>query len=103
MDLQDFSLVSAKHPPIPQDIEEGMARISGIRERIIAEGVRSGEFRQVDVPTASYILGAMIRGFQFQGPLRGPLFSSEESADVILNYYLQGIKNTHREMENKGD
>ena len=91
-DLRDFSLVSTKHPPLPRDIANGMDRISGIRERIIEDGVRSGEFRRVDVPTAAYILGAMIRGFQFQGPLRGPVFSSEESADVLLDYYLQGIK-----------
>jgi AcrR family transcriptional regulator len=103
VDPPAFPLAKAKHPPVPQDIQKGMARISRIMEKIIGDGVHSGEFRQVDVPTASFILGALIRGFHFRGPLRGPGFSLEDSADIILNYFLKGIKNTHRKMENKGD
>lgn len=89
---QQFPMVSSKHPPIPQDFERGIFNISQIMDGIIAEGIRSKEFRAVDVQTASFVLGALIRGFQFRGPVRGPGLSFEESADMILNYFLKGIE-----------
>lgn len=89
---QKFPAASSMHPPIPQEFERGIFNITRIMEEIISEGIRTKEFRSVDVSTASFVLGALIRGFQFRGPVRGPGFSLEESADVILNYYLKGME-----------
>jgi AcrR family transcriptional regulator len=103
MDIKDFSHVPTEHPPLPKAIEKSMFRISAFRDKIIREGIESGEFRPVDVSTASFVLGALIRGFHFRGPQPGPVFSLEESVDIILDYFLQGITKAEQEMGNKGD
>jgi hypothetical protein len=103
VDLKEFPLATAQHPPIPKDIERSMEHVSLIMERILEEGIRSGEFRAVDVTKAAYVLSAIIRGFHFRGPLRSPGFSHEESADIILDIFFQGIKNKQGNTENKGE
>ena len=92
VDPHKFALGVNRHPPIPQDFERVVSNINRIMEDILSEGVRSGEFRSVHIPTASFVLGALIRGFHIRGPVLGPEFSTEGSADVILNYYLKGIE-----------
>jgi len=59
---------------------------------VIEEGVKGGEFRKVDVLDASSILGAMIRGFYFRGPIQFKEYSIEESTDLLHNFFLNGIK-----------
>ena len=38
------------------------------------------------------VLGAMIRGFHFRGPLEGKEYNINESADLLYSFFLNGIK-----------
>jgi AcrR family transcriptional regulator len=85
--------VPTHHPPIP-------ARYSGILDEIfillceiIEEGVKNGEFRKMDVKQAGVVLGAMIRGFHFKGPIRDKKeLSVQQSTDLLHYFFLHGIK-----------
>jgi len=92
LDSKEQFMHSSKHPPIPAIFKAKMEDIFNIMCEIIKEGVESGEFRNVDIRNASFILGAMIRGFHFRGPLRDKEFSIEESTELIHNFFLYGIK-----------
>jgi AcrR family transcriptional regulator len=81
------------HPPIPGRYMSVLDETFNLLCEIIEEGVKNGEFRRVDVGKAGFILGAMIRGFHFKGPIREKKeLSVQESTDLILNYFLYGIK-----------
>lgn len=84
---------SFPHPPIPTYFRKKMEEIFHIMCEIISEGVKTGEFRKVDVKEACFVLGAMIRGFHFRGPLpRHKDYSVAESADLLHDFFLYGIK-----------
>jgi TetR/AcrR family transcriptional regulator len=88
--LQTFSV---HHPPIPGRYKAVLDESFNHLCEIIQEGVRSGEFRRVDVRQACFILGAMIRGFHFKGPIREKKeLSVQESSDLLHDYFLYGIK-----------
>lgn len=82
------------HPPIPARYRDILDEISNLIFEIIEEGVRNGEFRKMDVRQACFILGAMIRGFYFKGPVQDKKeLSIQQSADLIHDFFLHGIKN----------
>lgn len=82
------------HPPIPARYRGILDEISDLICEIIEEGVKNGEFRKMDVRQASFILGAMIRGFYFKGPVQDKKeLSIQQSADLIHDFFLHGIKN----------
>jgi len=84
---------STHHPPIPGRYKAILDETYNLLCQIIEEGVKNGEFRIVDISQACLILGAMIRGFHFKGPLREKKeLSVNESTDLLLNYFLYGIK-----------
>ncbi len=84
---------STHHPPIPGRYRALLDESFNLLCEIIEEGVKNGEFRKVDVSQACFILGAMIRGFHFKGPVREKKeMSVQESTDLLLNYFLYGIK-----------
>lgn len=88
--LQTFS---GHHPPIPGRYKAVLEEAFDHLCEIIQEGVRSGEFRRVDVRQACFILGAMIRGFHFKGPIREKKeLNVQESTDLLHDYFLYGIK-----------
>jgi len=92
LDSKEQFMHSSKHPPIPAVFKAKMEEIFNIMCEIIKEGIKSGEFRNVDIRNASFILGAMIRGFHFKGPLRDKEFSLEESTELLHSFFLYGIK-----------
>ncbi|NQT81193.1 MAG: TetR/AcrR family transcriptional regulator [Candidatus Aminicenantes bacterium] len=92
LDSKEQFMHSSKHPPIPAVFKAKMEGIFNIMCEIIKEGIKSGEFRNVDIRNASFILGAMIRGFHFRGPLRDKEFSLEESTELLHSFFLYGIK-----------
>jgi AcrR family transcriptional regulator len=84
---------STHHPPIPGRYSAILHETFNLLCEIIEGGVKSGEFRKVDVKQACFILGAMIRGFHFKGPVREKReLSIQESTDLLHNYFLYGIK-----------
>jgi len=92
VDPREQTASSSPHPPIPVYFKAKLNEIFQIMCGIIQEGVKTGEFRKVDVQDASFILGAMIRGFYFRGPIRNKEFSIEESTDLLHSFFLNGIK-----------
>ena len=83
---------SSPHPPVPARFKSALDDIIEVMCEVIKEGVKAGEFRKVDPRQASVILGAMIRGFHFRGPVRDGELSVQESTDLIYDFFLNGIK-----------
>lgn len=84
---------STHHPPIPGRYKAILDETLNLLCEIIDEGVKNGEFRKVDIRQACFVLGAMIRGFHFKGPVREKKeLSVRESTDLLHNYFLYGIK-----------
>lgn len=84
---------STHHPPIPGRYKSILDQIFNLWCEIFEEGIENGEFRKVDVRQACFVLGALIRGFHFKGPVREKKeLSIQESTDLLYNYFLCGIK-----------
>jgi len=80
------------HPNLSPQLESKMKQISDIMSDIIQEGVDAGEFRDVDVRDASVVLGALIRGFYFRGPLREKQYTIRDATELLYTFFLYGIK-----------
>lgn len=93
VDSAEHAGASFPHPPIPAPFRRKMEEIFEIMCRIINEGIQTGEFRRVEAAEACSVLGAMIRGFHFRGPVpRHKEYSVTESTELVLDYFLKGIK-----------
>jgi AcrR family transcriptional regulator len=92
LDSKDQLFPSSHHPKIPTILKSRMEDIFNIMCEIIHEGIESGEFRKVDVRDACFVLGAMIRGFHFRGPMRDKEYSVNESTNLLHSFFLEGIK-----------
>lgn len=82
---------SGHHPPVPQTIKKKMEEIFDVMMAIVEEGIRSGEFRDMNPKNTCYILGALLRGFHFKGPLQEEEIPLNESTDLIHDFVLRGI------------
>jgi AcrR family transcriptional regulator len=80
------------HPHISPRIKSQMEAISSVIMEIIREGVKAGEFRNVDVHDASVVLGSLLRGFYFRGPIQDKKYSIQETTDLLHSFFLNGIK-----------
>lgn len=85
---------------IPQTFRSVMEETFKILRLIIQEGVDSGEFRRIEIQQAGVFLGALIRGMHFRGPLQEPDGHLEHNTDVLIDFFLNGIKS--REFQQKG-
>lgn len=83
---------SSHHPRIPADFKAKMEDIYNIMFKVINEGVESGEFRKVKVNDACFVLGAMLRGFHFRGPMSDREYSINESTELMHSFLLYGLK-----------
>ena len=81
-----------QHPRIPDRFMNMLKDINRIINLVIKEGVGRNEFRAVDVQEAGFILGAMLRGVYFRGPKLGKEYSLDRSSDLLLDFFLYGIK-----------
>jgi AcrR family transcriptional regulator len=93
-DVSKQGLHSNHHPQVPQVIRKKLEEIFNVMVTIVEEGIRSGEFRDIDPKEVCYILGALLRGFHFKGPLREKEFTLNESTNLIHNFVLHGIIET---------
>lgn len=80
------------HANIPAKFKSKMKQISDIISEIIREGVDNGEFRDLDVRDASAVLGSLLRGFYFHGPIQVKEYSIQETTDLLHSFFLYGIK-----------
>jgi AcrR family transcriptional regulator len=89
------------HPKIPPEIRSYMEKTSDVIYEIIREGVVSGEFRDIDAHDAGVVLGALLRGFYFRGPIQEKKYSVKETTDLLHSFFLNGI--IKRNKATKGD
>lgn len=76
---------------VAQDVYE---RIHTLLVRLIEEGVRSGEFREVDADTLASILAAVYDGLLVQWMLNDGDLDWDKSFTVLWDTLLQGIART---------
>ncbi|MGD2245799.1 MAG: TetR/AcrR family transcriptional regulator [Candidatus Aminicenantes bacterium] len=96
-DSKQQNTPSSSHPPVPKRFKSALEDIFDVMCEIIREGVTAGEFRKVDPRQASVILGAMIRGYHFRGPVPDGELSVQESTDLLYDFFLHGIKKDRNE------
>jgi len=92
MDIDNHAMPIDSKQPIPDNYLKIMKDIFEAMCAIIQEGIDSGEFRRVDAREACFILGAMLRGFNFKGPLHGKEYSIEQSTELVYSFFLNGLK-----------
>jgi len=92
LDSKEQLLPSSDHPRIPDSFKAKMEEIFNVMSKIIDEGVESGEFREVDVEDTCFVLGALLRGFHFRGPVQDREYNINASTDLIHSFFLYGIK-----------
>ena len=81
-----------QHPKIPDKFIHMLVDINKIINQVIQQGVNQKEFREIDVQEAGFILGAMLRGVYFRGPILEKEISLDKSTDLLLDFFLHGIK-----------
>ncbi|UCE41915.1 MAG: TetR/AcrR family transcriptional regulator [Candidatus Aminicenantes bacterium] len=89
------------HPNISPKIKFQMEKISEITCDIIKQGVETGEFRDIDIHEANVVLGSLLRGFHFRGPVQEKKYSIQETTDLLHSFFLNGIK--RQKKSTKGD
>lgn len=82
---------SGRHPQIPQTIKKKVEEIFNVMVTIVEEGIRSGEFRDMKSNEVCYLLGALLRGFHFKGPLHEKEMPLNKSTEMIHDFVLRGI------------
>jgi AcrR family transcriptional regulator len=92
VDMIKHSWHSTAHPQVPQIFRKKLEETFNVMVMIVEEGIRSGEFREMDPKEVCYLLGALLRGFHFKGPIRETEYTLEESTDLIHGFMLHGIK-----------
>lgn len=80
------------HANIPAKFKSKIKQISDIVSEIIQEGVENGEFRDIDIHDASEVLGSLLRGFYFHGPIQVKEYTIQETTDLLHSFFLNGIK-----------
>ncbi|MFQ6037114.1 MAG: TetR/AcrR family transcriptional regulator [Candidatus Aminicenantales bacterium] len=80
------------HPRIPDRFMTIIKQSAALVAEILQDGVESGEFRKMDVSQASMVLGALLRGFQFRGPLEERHEPVAKTAELIHDFFLRGIR-----------
>ncbi len=81
-----------RHPEISPIVKSKLEQISAVIADILREGVEVGEFRDVDVQDASVVLGSLLRGFYFRGPIQDKKYNIQETTDLLHSFFLDGIK-----------
>ncbi len=89
------------HPKISPRLKSKMVQMSDVIRDIIREGVDAGEFRHVDVHDASLVLGSLLRGFYFRGPVQYKQYSILKTTDLLHSFFMNGIKKPKK--AKKGD
>jgi AcrR family transcriptional regulator len=91
IDVSDQGWHSGHHPQVPQTIKRKVERIFDVMVTIVEEGIQSGEFRDMNPKEVCYLLGALLRGFHFKGPLQEKELPLNKSTDMIHDFILHGI------------
>lgn len=90
--IDDQAMPGQKLRMLPESFLSIIREIFQAECDIITQGVKSGEFRPIDPKEACLILGALLRGFYFKGPMQDKEYSLEEASELLRGYFLQGIR-----------
>lgn len=88
------------HPEIPNNLRKKLLELSATMNTMIKEGIDQGVFAPVDPEDASFILGSLVRGFVFRGPLGRKEYSSHQASELVSRYFLYGIARLNQNMKN---
>jgi AcrR family transcriptional regulator len=91
IDVRNQGWHSGHHPMVPQAIKKKVEEIFNVMVTIVEEGIRSGEFRDMNPKDVCYLLGALLRGFHFKGPLQEKELPLNKSTEMIHDFVLHGI------------
>lgn len=92
VDVTKHTWHSSAHPRLPQIFQKKLEKIFAVMVAIVEEGIRSGEFRDMDPKEVCYVVGALLRGFHFRGPIHEKEYTLVDSTDLIHDFVLHGIK-----------
>jgi len=92
IDVNNQGWHSAQHPPLPPEFRKKLEEIFNVMVTIVEEGIEAGEFRRMNPQDVGCLVGALLRGFHFKGPLQEKEISLKESTDRIHDFVLHGIK-----------
>ena len=92
LDLSNHVMPLHKKKGIPEDYKRIVHEIFNIMCEIIDEGVDSGEFRKINAEDACYVLGSLLRGFHFRGPVHGKDYTIDGSTELLHSFFMNGIK-----------
>lgn len=92
LDPEKYSPHSPHHPQIPGELREKVIEMHNVIQKIIEEGIKSGEFRKIDAKDAAFVFGSMLRGFFFRGPIHDKEYSLSASTRLLHDFFLYGIK-----------
>lgn len=101
IDIVDHVVPHGKKQSIPEDYMEIVLTMRQSIAEILDEGIQSGDFRQVDPQEACTVFSSLLRGFHFQWTSINDDYAVEESAELLLDYFLNGIRK--RDLQNKGE
>lgn len=99
LDVHDHYSQLNKNSKLPVEFKSVFEDINNTIREIIQDGIENGEFRSVDSNEAWYILGSMLRGFHFQEQSLDKEYSRDESAKILLDFFLYGLKCPHSNQE----
>jgi AcrR family transcriptional regulator len=91
IDVSSQGWHSGHHPPVPQMFRKKMEEVFEVMVTIVEEGITAGEFRSMNAKNVCYLLGALLRGFHFKGPLQQKEIPLNKSTDMIHDFVLRGI------------
>jgi AcrR family transcriptional regulator len=92
IDLDEHLIAQDKRKSIPEELRLYTESISDDMRAVMQEGIESGEFRAVDPETATAFLGALMRGFHFQDLMRMHDLPLAESTDLVMDFFLNGVR-----------
>lgn len=86
------SLSPERDVQLLDSIKSKTDEIYKIMSDIFDEGIKTGEFRKMDVMDACYVFDALLHGFYFKRFWSDKEYSFEKSIDLIQTFFLYGIK-----------
>jgi AcrR family transcriptional regulator len=101
IDISDHVSPHGEKQSIPEDYMEIVLAMRQTITEILDEGIKAGDFRQVDPHEASTVFSSLIRGFHFQWTAIHIDYAVEESAELLLDYFLNGMRISST--QDKGD
>lgn len=80
-----------RHLQLLEHVKKRTDRIYSILSEIFSSGMKTGEFRRMNVLDACFILDALLHGFYFKRLWHERAYSIEKSTELIQEIFLYGI------------